>query len=87
MAQVAAVAQVQSLAQELPHAPDTTKKKKKTKHTHTKQKTKSNVPLYSTGNYIQYPEIDHVGKEYKKESIYVSLSHFAIQQKLAQHCK
>ena len=25
------------------------------------------VPLYSTGNYIQYPVINHHGKEYKKE--------------------
>ena len=25
------------------------------------------VLLYSTGSYIQYPEINHNGKEYKKE--------------------
>ena len=24
------------------------------------------VPLYSTGNYIQYPEINHNGKEIKR---------------------
>ena len=24
------------------------------------------VPLYSTGNYIQYPVINHIGKEYEK---------------------
>ena len=29
------------------------------------------VLLYSTGNYIQYPGINHNGKEYKKECIYV----------------
>ena len=29
------------------------------------------VLLYSTGNYIQYPEINHNGKEYKKEYIYI----------------
>ena len=29
------------------------------------------VLLYSTGNYIQYPRINHNGKEYKKECIYV----------------
>ena len=23
------------------------------------------VPLYSTGNYVQYPVINHSGKEYK----------------------
>ena len=27
------------------------------------------VLLYSTGNYIQYPVINHNGKEYKKECI------------------
>ena len=29
------------------------------------------VLLYSTGNYIQYPVINHNGKAYKKECIYV----------------
>ena len=29
------------------------------------------VLLYSTGNYIQYPMINHNGKEYEKEYIYV----------------
>ena len=29
------------------------------------------ILLYSTGNYIQYPVINHNGKEYKKESIYM----------------
>ena len=29
------------------------------------------VLLYNTGNYIQYPEINHNGKEYEKECIYV----------------
>ena len=27
--------------------------------------------LYSTGNYTQYPVINHYGKEYEKECIYV----------------
>ena len=45
------------------------------------------VLLYSTGNYIQYPVINHNGKEYEKEYIRVQLSHFAVQQKLTQHCK
>ena len=27
--------------------------------------------VYSTGNYIQYPVINHNGKEYEKEYIYV----------------
>ena len=36
------------------------------------------VLLYSTGNYIQYPVIDHNGKEY----IYIKRNHFAVQQKL-----
>ena len=29
------------------------------------------VQLYSTGNYIQYPVINHNGKEYKKECIHM----------------
>ena len=29
------------------------------------------VLLYSTGNYIQYPVINHNGKEYKKECLYM----------------
>ena len=29
------------------------------------------VLLYSTGNYIQYPVINHNGREYKKECVYV----------------
>ena len=45
------------------------------------------VLLYSTGNYIQYPVINHNGKEYEKEHIYVELNHFAVQQKLTQHRK
>ena len=39
--------------------------------------------LYGTGNYIQNPVIKHNGKEY----IYVQLNHFAVHQKLTQHCK
>ena len=46
----------------------------------------NNVLLYSTGNYILYPVINHNGKEYEKEYIYVYLSHFVVQQKLTQHC-
>ena len=34
-------------------------------------KKTSDLLLYSTGNYIQYPWINHNGKEYKKECIYV----------------
>ena len=29
------------------------------------------VLLYSTGNYIQYPVVNHHGKEHEKECIYV----------------
>ena len=32
---------------------------------------KQPVLLYSTGNYIQYPVINHNGKEYEKEYIYI----------------
>ena len=31
----------------------------------------NNVLLYSTENYMQYPMINHNGKEYKKECIYM----------------
>ena len=31
----------------------------------------SKVVLYSTGNYIQYPVINHNEKEYEKDCIYV----------------
>ena len=29
------------------------------------------ILLYSTGSYIQYPVINHNGKEYEKECIFV----------------
>ena len=32
------------------------------------------VLLYSTGNYVQCPEINHNGKEYKKEYICIIVS-------------
>ena len=32
------------------------------------------VLLYSTGNYIQYPVINHNGKEYEKECIYIGIT-------------
>jgi len=32
------------------------------------------VLLYSIGNYIQYPVINHNGKEYEKEYIYITES-------------
>ena len=31
----------------------------------------SKVLLYSTGNYIQYPMLNHKGKEYEKECVYM----------------
>ena len=46
------------------------------------------VLLYSTGNCTQYPIRNHNGKGYKKRtSICIYLSHFAVQQRLAQHGK
>ena len=56
------------------------------------------VLLYSTGRYMQYPVINQNGKEYLKRMcvyiyihththIYIYLNHFAVQQKLTQHCK
>ena len=37
------------------------------------------ILLYSTGNYIQYPTINHNGKESEKEYV-CNMSHFAVQQ-------
>ena len=31
----------------------------------------NNILLYSTGNYIQYPVINHNGEEYENECMYV----------------
>ena len=39
--------------------------------------------LYGTGNYTQYPVINHNGKKKK----YIYLSHFAVYKKLMQHYK
>ena len=50
-------------------------------------KINNNVLLCSTGKCIQYARINCNGKEYKNECIYVYKSHFAVQQKLIQHCK
>jgi len=48
--------------------------------------------LYSTGNYIQYPMINHNGKEDENNIdaynwIYLCITHFAVQKKLTQHFK
>ena len=38
--------------------------------------------MYSTGNYIQYPVINHMENNTKKR-MYI----YAVEQKLTQHCK
>ena len=38
---------------------------------------KNKVPLYNKGNYIQYPVINHNGKEYEKIYMYMT-NHFAV---------
>ena len=45
--------------------------------------------LYSTGNSTQCPVVTQMGRKSKEEGIYVYvwLIHFAVQQKLTQHCK
>ena len=43
--------------------------------------------LYSRKNSTQYSVMTYMGIESKKEWIYVQLIHFAIQQKVTQHCK
>jgi len=45
------------------------------------------VLLYSTGNYIRYPVINHHGKEDEKKCIDMYNNHFAIQKILTQLCK
>ena len=44
------------------------------------------VLLYSTQNYIQYPMINHNEKDCSKKEC-IDMYHFAVQQKLTQHCK
>jgi len=39
------------------------------------------VLLYSTGNYIQYPAINHNGKNMKKNVYICTMNHLAVQQK------
>ena len=53
-----------------------------------KQITNKNV-LYSTGNSFQCSVMTSMGMESRREWIYVYvwLIHFAVQQKLTQHCK
>ena len=50
---------------------------------------KSNeILLYSTGNHIQLLVIEHDEDNMRKRMhIYVKLGHFAVQQKLTEHCK
>ena len=50
------------------------------------------VILYSTSDCIQYLMINHHGKEYFKKQLCVccacvKLNHFAVWQKLTQHCQ
>ena len=42
------------------------------------------VLVYSTGNFIQYPVINHDRTEYEKE---YATEYFAVLQKLTPHCK
>ena len=45
--------------------------------------------LYSTENSTQYSIITYTGKKSKKQwiNVYIQLIHFAVQQKVIQHCK
>ena len=49
------------------------------------QKDKHNILLQSAGNYIQYPEINHSGKEYKREYVhkYIRITCYTPET----HCK
>ena len=55
------------------------------KQTHTAICNISKLLLYGTENCIQYLVITYNGKE--SENIYIQQDHFAIYQKLTQHCK
>ena len=60
-------------------------------------KINNKVLLHHTGSYTQYPAVNHNGKEYVCvcvcvcihicTCIYIKLNHFAVHQKLTQHCK
>ena len=47
------------------------------------------ILLYSTENFIQYPVTTIMERNMKNVHIYIYiyLSHFAVEQKLTQHCK
>ena len=51
------------------------------------ERINNKVLLYSTGNYIQYPEINNNGKEYKKECIYICITESLCWTAETQHCK
>ena len=38
------------------------------------EKINNKVLLYSTGNYIQHPMINHNGKELKKKNVYMCIT-------------
>ena len=50
-----------------------------------REQTSNKILLCSAGNCIQYPVTNDNRKEYERGC--VSLNHFAILQKLTQHCK
>ena len=47
--------------------------------------TDNKVLLYSTGNYIQCPDINHNGKEYKKEYVGISRRGSAVTNSASIH--
>ena len=56
---------------------------------HVANKQQRSVLSYSTEKYIPCPMMNYNGKEYLKRIYitYIKLNHFALQQKLIQHCK
>ena len=49
--------------------------------------TEQQQQLYSTENYIQYPMINHNGKEYERMYLMYNGITLLYSKKLTQHCK
>ena len=46
---------------------------------------KNKVLMYNTANYTQYPVINHYGKEYKKECIYLCITGASLMAQMVKN--